>query len=98
LLLAILLSQHAALLWCREGLGANIKRIAKQITSALPIIGLVSRLTATEGGIGNDAQARPSPPHCLRPATLGGGCRMLPICISCFTAGMPVVLYLVFDG
>ncbi|KAI3434919.1 hypothetical protein D9Q98_002973 [Chlorella vulgaris] len=42
-----------------EGLGANIKRIAKQITSALPIIGLVSRLTATEGGIGNDAQAYP---------------------------------------
>ncbi|PSC77003.1 calcium homeostasis regulater C 1 [Micractinium conductrix] len=33
--------------------------MAKRAVGALPIIGLISRLTATEGGIGNDAQAYP---------------------------------------
>ncbi|EFN56966.1 hypothetical protein CHLNCDRAFT_57377 [Chlorella variabilis] len=42
-----------------EGLADSMKRMAKQVTGALPIIGLISRLTATEGGIGNDAQAYP---------------------------------------
>jgi hypothetical protein len=30
--------------------------MAKQISGALPVIGLISRLTSTEGGVGNDVQ------------------------------------------
>lgn len=41
---------------CREGLGDSVRRMAKQISGALPVIGLISRLTSTEGGVGNDVQ------------------------------------------
>ena len=31
-----------------------IKRVARQIQGALPVVGLLSRLGSTSGGIGND--------------------------------------------
>lgn len=41
-----------ALDWC--SFGDNLKRVAKQVQGALPIVGLLSRLTAPAGGIGKD--------------------------------------------
>jgi 1,3-beta-glucan synthase len=34
----------------REDFGESVKRIAKKIQGALPIVGLLSRLAAPEGG------------------------------------------------
>lgn len=41
-----------------------MKRMARRVAGSLPVIGLVSRLTATEGGIGTDEQAYPE--YCRR--------------------------------
>ena len=38
--------------WC--SFGDSIKRVAKQVQGALPIVGLLSRLTSPSGGIGKD--------------------------------------------
>ena len=38
------------------GFGDGVKRMAKQITGNLPVIGLISRWASTEGGVGNDSQ------------------------------------------
>jgi hypothetical protein len=35
---------------CRDDFGSNVKRIAKKIQGALPVIGLLSRLASPEGG------------------------------------------------
>ena len=34
--------------------GDNIKRVARQVQGALPLVGLLSRLTSPSGGIGKD--------------------------------------------
>ena len=36
------------------GFGEGLKKLAKQVQGALPIVGLLSRLTSTGGGIGSD--------------------------------------------
>jgi len=41
------------------GIGGALKNFARQVQSALPIVGLISRLAATSGGIGNDEIAYP---------------------------------------
>lgn len=40
-------------------LGDNVKRMAKQVQASLPVVGLLSRLFAPEGGVGNEMQAYP---------------------------------------
>jgi hypothetical protein len=49
---------------CR-GFGESVKRIAKQVQGALPIVGLLSRLAAPEGGF--DELVRPLPVQRLFP-------------------------------
>ena len=40
---------------CRvSGFGDTVQRLAKQVQGALPIVGLLSRLSASGGGIGSD--------------------------------------------
>ena len=39
---------------CLRSFGDNIRRVAKQIQGALPLVGLVSRLASPSGGIGKD--------------------------------------------
>lgn len=41
-----------------RGFGESVKRIAKQVQGALPIVGLLSRLATPEGGIGFDELVR----------------------------------------
>ncbi len=36
-----------------------IKRVARQIQGALPVVGLLSRLSSPSGGIGNDIMVMP---------------------------------------
>ena len=40
---------------CRD-FGETFKRVAKQVQASLPIVGLISRLAAPEGGVGSDMQ------------------------------------------
>lgn len=37
-----------------SGIGGAIRNFGRQLQSALPIVGLLSRLAASSGGIGND--------------------------------------------
>lgn len=39
---------------CCSGIAGAFKSFGRQLQSALPIVGLISRLAATSGGIGND--------------------------------------------
>lgn len=39
---------------CCCSFGDNIKRVARQVQGALPLVGLLSRLTSPSGGIGKD--------------------------------------------
>lgn len=57
---------------CRDML-ANIKRVAKKIQGSLPIVGLLSRLSAPGGGF--DEIVSPSVQHscCLRHASMHVG-------------------------
>lgn len=41
--------------------GAGLKKLAKQVQGALPVVGLLSRLTSTGGGIGSDEMVRLTP-------------------------------------
>lgn len=52
------------------GFGEGVKRMAKQITGNLPVIGLISRWASTEGGVGNDSQV-----WCRGGCWLGGAAR-----------------------
>ncbi|KAK9828406.1 hypothetical protein WJX81_005121 [Elliptochloris bilobata] len=41
------------------GIAEGLKKLARQVQGALPVVGLLSRLSAPSGGIGNDLQAYP---------------------------------------
>ena len=53
--------QLCLLVACR-GFAEGVKRVAKQVQGALPLVGLLSRLTSPSGGIGRDelVSCRPS--------------------------------------
>ena len=40
------------------GFGEGLKKLARQVQGALPVVGLLSRLTSTGGGIGSDEMVR----------------------------------------
>lgn len=46
-----------------SGIGGAVKNFGRQLQSALPIVGLISRLAASSGGIGNDEIVRFSSTH-----------------------------------
>lgn len=41
---------------CCSDFGESVKRVAKQVQASLPIVGLLSRLAAPAGGVGNEMQ------------------------------------------
>lgn len=43
----------------QKGLASGVQRVARKIQAALPIVGLLSRLTATTGGVGSDVLSYP---------------------------------------
>ena len=45
------------------GNAEGLKKLARQVQGVLPVVGLLSRLSAPSGGIGSDLQARCAP-HC----------------------------------
>jgi len=47
----------------RRGFGAGLKKLARQIQGVLPVVGLLSRLSAPSGGIGSDLQVRYAVQH-----------------------------------
>jgi len=42
-----------------RGFAGGVQRVARKIQAALPIVGLLSRLTATGGGVGSDVLSYP---------------------------------------
>lgn len=61
-------------LMCYCSFGDNIKRVARQVQGALPLVGLLSRLTSPSGGIGKDMLVSTvvcvQLTHCFKPANV----------------------------